>query len=105
MAKWFARVGCDAIHTFDLPAGNRSTDQEISSIAEKDQRILITKDSDFVDTHLLSGTPPKLLLISTGNIRNSDLESLIVPLIPDLVRQFAEHSFLELGIAGLVLRN
>lgn len=105
MAEWFARVGCDAIHTLDLPAGNRSTDQEISSIAEKDQRILITKDSDFVDTHLLSGTPPKLLLISTGNIRNSDLESLIVPLIPDLVRHFAEHSFLELGIAGIVLRN
>ncbi|MFM7834256.1 MAG: DUF5615 family PIN-like protein [Planctomycetaceae bacterium] len=91
--------------TLDLPAGNRSTDQQISGIAQQDQRILITKDSDFVDTHLLCGVPPKLLLISTCNIRNSELESLLVPLIPDLVSKFAEHSFIELGISGIVLRN
>jgi hypothetical protein len=58
MADWFAQVGCDAIHTLDLPAGNRSTDREISRIAENEQRILSTKDPDFVDTHLHSGTPP-----------------------------------------------
>ena len=105
MVYWFSQAGCDAIHTLDLPAGNRSTDQQISGIAQQDQRILITKDSDFVDTHLLWGVPPKLLLISTGNIRNSELESLLVPLIPELVSKFAEHSFIELGSSGIVLRN
>jgi predicted nuclease of predicted toxin-antitoxin system len=65
----------------------------------------VTKDADFVDSHLLRGRPAKLLLISTGNISNRDLEALLVPLIPDVVREFQAHSFLELGRAGVVIRG
>jgi len=57
-----------------------------------------------VDSHLLRGRPAKLLLISTGNISNRDLEPLLVPLIPDIVCEFQVHSFLELGQAGIVVR-
>jgi hypothetical protein len=46
-----------------------------------------------------------LLLVSTGNIRNRDLEVLMTPLIPDIVREFQAHSFLELGRAGIVVRG
>jgi len=46
-----------------------------------------------------------LLLISTGNISNRELEALVMPLIPDIVREFQAHSFLELGSAGLVVRG
>jgi predicted nuclease of predicted toxin-antitoxin system len=46
-----------------------------------------------------------LLLISTGNISNRDLEALVVPVIPDVVREFGSHSFLELGRAGIVVRG
>ena len=66
---------------------------------------IVTKDADFVDSHLLQGRPAKLLLISTGNINNRALEALMVPLIPDMVREFQAHSFLELGQAGLVVRG
>jgi hypothetical protein len=30
---------------------------------------------------------------------------LMVPLIPDIVREFQTHSFLELGQGGLVVRG
>jgi len=63
----------DAIHTLDLPGGNGTSDEEILSIAAKDSRIVIAKDSDFVTSFLLRRLPPKLLLISTGNIANSQL--------------------------------
>jgi hypothetical protein len=46
-----------------------------------------------------------LLLISTGNISNRELEALVVPLIPDILREFQTHSFLELGRSGLVIRG
>jgi hypothetical protein len=46
-----------------------------------------------------------LLLISTGNISNRDLEALVVPIIPDSVREFGSHSFLELGRAGIIIRG
>ncbi|MFM8223681.1 MAG: DUF5615 family PIN-like protein, partial [Planctomycetaceae bacterium] len=105
MTVWFVEAGCDALHTLGLPAGNRSTDEQIRRIAENDQRVLISKDADFVDSHLLIGHPQKLLLISTGNVSNAALASLIVPLIPELDRLFQAHSFLELTSEGLVQRD
>jgi len=103
MKAWLA-AGCDAIHTLDLPDANRTTDEQVNDVADREQRVVVTKDADFVDSHLLRGRPAKLLLISTGNISNRDLEALLVPLIPDNVREFQMHSFLELGQAGIVVR-
>jgi predicted nuclease of predicted toxin-antitoxin system len=105
MTVWLASAGCDAVHTLDLPDGNQTTDEQINDLADREQRVVITKDADFVDSHLLRGRPAKLLLISTGNIRNRDLETLIVPLIPDIVRELGSNSFLELGQTGLVVRG
>jgi len=98
-------AGCDAIHTLDLPDANRTTDEQVIDCADRDQRAVVTKDADFVNSHLLHGRPAKLLLISTGNISNRDLEQLFVPLIPDIVREFQAHSFLEVGPAGITIRG
>ncbi len=105
MTSWLAAAGCDAKHTLDLPDGNRTTDEQINHVADQEQRVVVSKDADFVDGHLLRGRPSKLLLISTGNISNRDLEALFVPLIPDIVREFQIHSFLELGRTGVVIRG
>jgi predicted nuclease of predicted toxin-antitoxin system len=79
MTAWLGAAGCNAIHTLDLPDANRTTDEQINDVADREQRVVITKDADFVDSHLLRRRPPKLLLISTGNISNRDLEALIGP--------------------------
>ncbi|MBX9585155.1 MAG: DUF5615 family PIN-like protein [Gemmataceae bacterium] len=104
-AGWFAAAGCDAVHTLDLPEANRTPDEQVNDVADREQRVVVTKDADFVDSHLLRGRPAKLLLISTGNISNRDLEALLVPLIPDIIREFGTNSFLELGRSGLVVRG
>lgn len=104
-AGWLGAAGCDAIHTLDLPDGNLTTDTQLLDLADREDRVLVTKDADFVDSHLLRGRPTRLLLVSTGNIRNRDLEALFVPLIPDILREFQTSSFLELGRAGLVVRG
>jgi predicted nuclease of predicted toxin-antitoxin system len=59
-------AGHDAIHTSDLPLQNRTPDEVINEISLTDERVVITKDADFVSTHLIHGRPWKLLLISTG---------------------------------------
>src|SRR5437763_16822985 len=105
MTAWFAATGCNAIHTLDLPDANRTTDEQINDVADREQRVVVTKDSDFVDSHLLRGRPAKLLLVSTGNISNQDLEALVVPLIPDIVREFGAHTFLELDRSGIIIRG
>jgi predicted nuclease of predicted toxin-antitoxin system len=105
MAAWLTSSGCDAVHTLDLPDGNRTTDEQVNEVADREQRVVVTKDADFVDSHVLRGQPAKLLLISTGNISNQDLERLMLPLIADIVREFGSQSFLELGRSGLTVRG
>ncbi len=105
MTAWLAAAGCGAIHTIDLSDANRTTDEQINDMADREQRVVISKDAGFVDSHLLRERPPKLLLISTGNVSNRNLETLMVPLIPDIVLEFGSHSFLELGHAGIVVRG
>src|SRR5258708_4986533 len=75
------------------------------AFADREGRILITKDADFVDFHLLGGHPEKLLLVSTGNISNDELKTLLVPLIPDMVREFQSCRFIELTRSGLIVRG
>jgi len=105
MTTWLVAAGGEAIHTLDLSDGNRTTDERINDVAEQEQRVVVSKDVDFVDSHLLKNRPGKLLLISTGNISNQDLEALFVPLIPDILREFQLNSFLELGQGGLIVRG
>ncbi|WP_255441220.1 MULTISPECIES: DUF5615 family PIN-like protein [unclassified Synechococcus] len=61
-------MGCDVLHTLDLPEGNRSSDKTISSIADHDGRVVFSKDADFIQSHLLRGIPARLLILTTGNI-------------------------------------
>jgi predicted nuclease of predicted toxin-antitoxin system len=105
MAGWLVSAGCDAVHTLDLPDGNRTTDEQVIECADREQRAVVSKDADFVNSHLLHARPAKLLLISTGNISNQELEQLAVPLIPDVIREFQAHTFLELGRTGIIVRG
>jgi predicted nuclease of predicted toxin-antitoxin system len=51
LARFLAGAGHDAIHTRDLPDGNRTTDVQIARRADADGRIVVTKDRDFRDGH------------------------------------------------------
>ncbi len=54
LAEFLSRVGHDALHTSELPDGNRSTDSQIARRADADGRVVVTKDRDFRETHLLT---------------------------------------------------
>jgi len=71
--------------------------------ATADDYIVVTKDADFVDAFYVRGKPQKLLLISTGNIGNRDLEALLVNHVATLVNLFVEHSFIELSRTEVVI--
>ena len=105
LADWLSENGHDALHTFDLPRGNRTTDTEINEIASRDNRIVITKDGDFVESLMVTGRPERLLLISTGNISNAELESLFRANLPTIEASFADNRFLELGRESLFIHE
>jgi predicted nuclease of predicted toxin-antitoxin system len=102
---WLVEAGHEARHTLDLARGNRTSDQEILAVAEQDQSIVVTKDDDFVQAFLIQGQPKKLLLISTGNISNNALETLVRKHIQEIVVALESASFIELGRASLVVHE
>ena len=105
LARWLQSIDHNAIHTLDMPNGNRTTDREINDLAEREQRAVITKDADFVDSFLLTGKPFQLLLVSTGNIRNADLEVLFATQVSAIAGEFASCRFIELTLAGFIVRG
>lgn len=52
LANRLTAVGHDAVHTSEMPNGNRSTDVEIEALAESDDRVVVTKDGHFRNGHL-----------------------------------------------------
>ena len=104
LARWLSQTGHDALHTVDLPSANRTTDDELVATATREDRIVITKDSDFVQSFVLTGQP-RLLLISTGNISNADLESLLSRNFSAIENAFGSHRFVELGRASLLVHD
>ncbi len=103
--SWLAAADHDAAHTLDLPQRNRTTDKEILDLAEQEDRIVVTKDDDFVQSFLLAGRPPKLLLVATGNISNTALENLIRTNLIMITEAFEAHRFIEIGNESLVIHE
>lgn len=105
LAVRLRELGQDAGHTLDLPAGNLTSDREIAEHADHENAVVITKDADFITSHLLFGKPPKLLLVSTGNISNRNLLGLFETHIDSILSTLANSSFIELTGAGLIVRD
>ena len=89
-------AGHDALHTSQLPAQNRTTDRVINELSLQEQRVVVTKDSDFYNTHLLRGEPWKLLLVRTGNIRARELKQLFQRHLPAIEAALNQNSLVEL---------
>ena len=101
---WLEQAGHDARHTLHLPNGNRTTDQALVGIADQEGRVVVTKDADFVQSLLIAGRPQRLLLISTGNASNKELERLVRAALPDICQALEQSRFVELGRAALMVR-
>lgn len=102
LSQLLVGLGYDSIHTLDLPDKNKSTDHFINQISKDQNRIVITKDRDFLESFLINGTPKKLLIVRTGNITNDQLLLLFkknIQLISDLLQR---SSLVELNSIEII---
>jgi predicted nuclease of predicted toxin-antitoxin system len=92
----FRERGHEAVHTLDLPGGNATPDAGLLDYSDENDCVVTTKDSDFSTSFWIQDRPKKLLLISTGNIRNAELEALLIANFDQLVAALLEHRYIEL---------
>lgn len=103
-ANWLNDAGHDALHTLDLPKQNLTPDHEVIARARQDGRVVVSKDADFVQSFLIAGEPA-LLLISTGNISNVDLEKVLHANLTGIETAFASSRFVEITRDALVIHE
>ena len=100
-----AEAGHDSVHTSQLPEGNRISDATLADLADDEDRVVITKDRDFRNSHLLRRSPRRLLTVSTGNVANTELLALFAENLDTVVDALSEADYVELGPSGLIVHG
>jgi len=94
LSKQLAEAGHDCTHVNRLPGRWYTSDQDIARLADKEDRILITKDSDFRDSCIVQGTPRKLIKVNLGNIPHGVLRDLLLSNLVEIGRLNERERFL-----------
>ena len=102
LCELFKESGHDAVHTSKFPEGNRTSDIEIIKVSTVEDRIVITKDNNFLNSHLLSSQPAKPLLVTTGNISNKMLLNIFRKNLQLIVEKFALTKMIEVTKSEII---
>ena len=105
LAVFLSSAGHGALHTLDLPDRNATSDRRIAELADQGDRVVVTKDRDFRDGHLLRGSPRRLLIITAGNLANPTLLSLVDRHLDALLAALDESDLVELTMDAVVLHR
>ena len=70
-------LAVDAQHVFELGL-ECATDEQIFERARSTGEVVVTKDADFVRLLEAHGSPPKILWLTIGNVRNVELRRVVV---------------------------
>jgi predicted nuclease of predicted toxin-antitoxin system len=103
LSDYIASKGHNCVHTLSLPNKNHSTDKELLTMVVEENRILITKDLDFLNSFLIKKTPPKLILVRTGNIRNNELLAIFRKHLDRLINTINENDLIEINQSEIVV--
>jgi predicted nuclease of predicted toxin-antitoxin system len=102
LCEILSQLGLESIHVDSLPKGDETPDAEISSFADEQNLILVTKDFDFYHSHMTVGKPAKLFLITTGNLKNRQLFDVFRNNILIIKNALDRSSYVELNNEGIV---
>ena len=79
--------------------------KRINDLSIREQYVVVTKDTDFVNSFHVDSQPYKLLLVSTGNIGNSDLEALLQANIGKISEGFSAFDFIETDRSTVIFHS
>lgn len=101
----FTAAGHDAIHTLDLPDQNASRDGLLNEVSIAENRVVVTKDTDFFHSLLLQGRPWKLVLVRTGNMRLKETKRMFENHLPAIEMALLTCSLVELTESSISIRG
>ncbi|MBK6609102.1 MAG: DUF5615 family PIN-like protein [Leptospiraceae bacterium] len=103
LSKWLRIKGFDSIHTSELEEGNATDDTILFRLSMETERVVITKDHDFIERFLIKNEPKKLLLITTGNLSNKKLIALFETNLDAIINHLETNSVIELSLLEIIV--
>jgi predicted nuclease of predicted toxin-antitoxin system len=92
VVNYLKSSGFETIHVNAILDKWNSKDSDICTYADSNDMIVISKDSDFRDSHFVKQTPKKLIKINLGNISNQELILLLSKNI-DSIKKLNQNTF------------
>jgi predicted nuclease of predicted toxin-antitoxin system len=92
----FLSKGYDCLHTLDLELKNDTPDAIINSLSVNEQRIVITKDSDFLESFMLKNEPYKLILVKLGNTSKNELIEFFIFKFDEIIEKLKSQNLIFL---------
>lgn len=89
--------GHDSLHTCELPLNNATSDNAIIELSTAENRVVITKDSDFLENFLINALPEKLIIVKIGNAPNAVLPEIFNRHLPLIVSMISRSNLVEIN--------
>ena len=89
--------GCTSIHVNQILQKWYTSDAEICRYADKNSLVVITKDSDFKNTHFINKTPKRVVRVVLGNISNNELIGLFKKYLQFILPLANDNFYIELS--------
>ena len=105
LSDFLCSKGHDSIHTLDLPDKNSTSDDYINIVSVEEDRIVISKDADFLESFLVNAIPKKLIVVRTGNITNTALLSLFEIHIRYITDSLVTSSLIEITKTEIIIHR
>lgn len=103
LKDWLIEEGHDAIHTRNLPDSNATDDFEVIVVSMDEKRVVVSKDKDFYNYYVLKQKPYKLLMLTTGNLRNKELIELFEMNFTQIHYHLSTKSVVELSRTSIIV--
>ena len=97
LKQLFISKGHDCIHTSDMQMGNETPDRIINTISVTEQRIVITKDGDFLESFIVKKEPYKLILVKLGNTSKNELLQFFSDKFDEIIKKIKIESMVLLS--------
>jgi predicted nuclease of predicted toxin-antitoxin system len=103
LTSLFIKHGYDCIHTIDLPQKNHTPDKLIRKLSLEQNRIVITKDTDFFHSFILRKEPYKVVFVTVGNMRLGELKKLFEFHFLKIIAAIESHGMIEVSKNGVII--
>lgn len=104
IVRFFQSQGVEAIHVNDILDSWYTKDTAIAAYADQYNYVVVSKDADFKNSHLLRKSPKRLLKINLGNISTADLIHILAQHLEVLKEKFQlEYCLIEVDRGSITI--